>query len=74
MSNNTAKLREALEKALMAFYNVTGECLPECADALSAPPRNCDLYPDARSAREAWEKEGSRRAFSDWLLTAAGKD
>lgn len=40
---NAAKLREALEKALMAFYNVTGECLPECAAALSAPPRNCDV-------------------------------
>jgi len=40
---NADKLREALEKALMAFYNITGECLSECDAALAAPPRNCDV-------------------------------
>ena len=102
MSNNTVKLREALEKAKKAICHhakyvcdslawENSNSQSSCADilccqrdlceaktainaALAAPPRNCDLYPDARSAREAWEKEGSRRAFSDWLLTAAGKD
>jgi len=39
--------------------------------ALAAPPRNCDVYLTPEEMHKAWEQSGSRKAFSDWLLSDA---
>lgn len=39
---------------------------------LERPPTNAEVYgDDPRAAHAAWEASGSRKAFSDWLLSPA---
>ena len=39
---------------------------------LASPPTHAELYADdPRAAHAAWEASGTRKAFSDWLLSKA---
>ena len=60
-ANNMAAMREALE--LFAHMNDDGyydgspvikNIVEKAKAALAAPPRNCDRFTDAESARRAW--------------------
>ena len=79
---NAAAMREALRKC--ANYLDVGDaglCKGECdalrevmQEALSAPPRNCDLY-TKDEVRLAYHLHGdglmTMQAFSDWLFAEA---
>ena len=78
---NAAKMREALSDACYAMFNFLktqnggyeemAEALDKAKSALSAPPRNCDIY-DAESCRMAYHLHGdglmTMQAFADWLF------
>jgi hypothetical protein len=66
---NSAKLRDALEYALSG----RPDWVERAVEALSQPARNCDLH-DKDDAHAEWEASGTRRAFSDWLLSRAGEE
>jgi len=78
---NTAKIREALWEVSETLIHTP--CEPHTKErqdiierinaALKEPARNCDLH-DKGDAHAAWEASGTRRAFSDWLLSEAGED
>ena len=88
---NAAKMREALVKSRKAMdeisksifqgwiedslVNVAGEAQMAISAALSAPPRNCDLYKTLDDARNAFfadyvpdETCSSATAFAMWLF------
>lgn len=88
--DNTAKLREAVEAVVAVGYphnfqieapHIRGYCyeitpaIRKCFDALSASPRNCDLYKTLDDARNAFfadyvpdETCSSATAFATWLF------
>ena len=80
-SGNAAKMREALSDACYAMHNFLktqyggyeemAKALDKAKAALSAPPRNCDIY-DAESCRMAYHLHGdglmTMQAFADWLF------
>ena len=87
---NAAKMREALEKCRKAMdemsksifqgwidddlVDVMGEAQRAISSALSAPPRNCDIY-DAESCRMAYHLHDdglmTMQAYADWLFAEA---
>ena len=81
---NAAKIREALSDACYAMHNFLktqyggyeemAKALDKAKAALSAPPRNCDIY-DAESCRMAYHLHGdglmTMQAFADWLFAPA---
>lgn len=87
---NAAKMRVALDKADKALTRISksawfmdsnlGETIEvmeagkAITTALSAPPRNCDIY-DAESCRMAYHLRGdgqmTMQAFADWLFAPA---
>ena len=96
MEGNQIKIREALEQALYflrrhhmgAVYAPDGETLIFCEEvidivdeALSEPPRNCDLYNDSETARQAWlddadnwnEFGSPELDLHEWLFATAAK-
>lgn len=74
---NAAKMREAYEFAeeFLRDYGTDWKLHNKLCDmlksALSAPPRNCDIY-DAESCRMAYHLHGdglmTMQAFADWLF------
>ena len=87
---NMAAMREALVEARKVIKAMGGywarETLPIIDTALSAPPRNCDLYGgDYKMLHTAWfdwtgspsgqNKDGTvKMDFSEWLLAPANKN
>ena len=83
-SGNSAKMREALEKCAN-YLNVgdAGLCKGECdamrevmQEALSAPPRNCDIYATIGEALDAFYEYQKARQFQPmkfyrWLFAEA---
>ncbi len=89
MENNVQKMREALE-ALIAYWDWNGfdavresQLIDNARAALSAPPRNCDLFGgDYKMLHTAWfdwtgspsgqNPDGTAKmGFGEWLLEAA---
>jgi len=91
---NAAAMRKALEAARdlllpqcnggTAFAKACGETVNKIMDALSAPPRNCDLYRTKKEAQEAflgeacdhpcencWVEDINNECGVDWLLAPA---
>ena len=81
VEGNGAEMRKALERVNEFFRcdednkaRLVELCMK--ADeavkaALSKPVRNCDVYLSPEDMHKAWEQSGSRKAFSDWLLSDA---
>lgn len=82
VTGDAAALREALKEstALLAVVrgdeyeeNITRQIIRN-TDALSAPPRNCDLYPDCNTAWKAYNAIADRErlpGFDFWLFEEA---
>lgn len=48
------------------------DIIRKCEAALSAPPRNCDLYATFADAHEVWRKLYARKSpFEKWLFAEA---
>lgn len=94
---NQLKLREALLKSRKAMdemsmsifrgwiedslADVAGEAQKAISSALSAPPRNCDLYATEAEAYRGWERyynsidpKDGYLDFEDWLFAKAEGD
>ena len=90
MESNVQKMREALETVLNLAYEVqdaNSEYGPKTSiptqfiidvikPALSASPRNCDLYKDEQSARAAFSNarqgpDSSTEEYEKWLFATA---
>ena len=76
-ASNIKTMREALE---VAEYLLCAKGLfdasKQMAEALSAPPRNCDRPECAttKAAQEVWRREdGGKTAYYEWLLTTYTK-
>ena len=93
-ANNIAALREAAETALTTIRGIisgtiarTNNAVFDCRDklksALSAPPRNCDLYDDVEDSWRDYKQFRSQKGediyfdmvhfwpFAKWLLSPA---
>lgn len=84
-ANNTKAMREAYEFAeeFLRDYGTDWELHNKLCDrlksALSAPPRNCDKFADAETARRAWlddaenwDEFGSPKLeLHEWLFAPA---
>lgn len=76
-ANNMMAMRDALLKVKrlfdgrIMFQQAIREAHKAVTAALSAPPRNCDIY-DAESCRMAYHLHGdglmTMQAFADWLF------
>lgn len=91
MVGNAAALREALA-ALVDYWNWGGydagrilRLQDEARAALSAPPRNCDMFTAEKEARHEWweqevlprvrdEKEGPEPEYTEWLFAPAAME
>ena len=81
---NAAAMREALEESTALLAVVRGDEYEENitrqisrnTDVLSAPPRNCDLYPDCNTAWKAYNAIADRErlpGFDFWLFEEAAR-
>lgn len=83
-ANDMKAMREALEETRGVIEAMGGywarEKLPIIDVALSKPPRNCDRFADAETARQAWLDDvenwddfGSPKLeLHEWLFASSG--
>jgi hypothetical protein len=84
VTGDAAALREALKESTALLAVVRGDEYEENitrqisrnTDVLSAPPRNCDLYPDCNAAWKAYNALDKRErlpGFDHWLFEEAAR-